>query len=166
MTLAIQEINHHEDPVLTTLKLKTLESKHGNKEDSLSALEQLKRIEEQLLIEKRQIIDNLDKWQHVFDRVADKKNRLTEFMEKKLSCEQQKSEGKACYKLFTVVAHASSWDALVFSVMAESDVWAEEMVRQWLSSNGRENYKIDQVVAVVSQDVRVIVNVGAKLLEV
>jgi hypothetical protein len=54
----------------------------------------------------------------------------------------------------------------VFTVMAENNVWAEEMVRQWLNSNGRENYKIDKVMAVVSQDVRAIVNVGAKLSEV
>ena len=52
----------------------------------------------------------------------------------------------------------------MFTVMAENDVWAEEMVHQWLHSNGRENHKIDRVMAVVSSDVRAIVNVGAKLV--
>jgi hypothetical protein len=165
MNLTIQEINHREDPVLATLKLKTLKSKHENKEDSVSMLEPLERIEEQLLIEKRQIIDTLVKWQHIFDRVTDKKSRLLTFKEKKLSLEQQKSEGKANY-LFSVVTHgSSSWDVLKFTVLAENDIWAKELVRQWLNSNGRENHKIDKVMAVISQDIRAIVNVGAKIFD-
>ena len=68
------------------------------------------------------------------------------------------------YNLFSIVAYGSSWmDELVFTVLAENDVWAAEIVRQWLNSNGRENYKIDKVRAIVSRDVRAIVNVGAKL---
>jgi hypothetical protein len=69
--------------------------------------------------------------------------------------------------LFSVVTWgSSSTDGLVFTVMAESEVWAEELVRQWLNCNGRENHKIDKVMALVSRDVRGIITVGAKLLDV
>ena len=67
-------------------------------------------------------------------------------------------------RLFSIVAHGSSWtEELVFTVLAENDVWAEELVRQWLNSNGKEHYKIDKVQAILSRNVRAIVNVGAKL---
>ena len=67
-------------------------------------------------------------------------------------------------KMFSIAAYGSSWtDELVFTVLAENDVWAEDIVRQWLNSNGKENYKIDKVQAIVSRNVRAIVNVGAKL---
>jgi DNA-binding ferritin-like protein len=80
--LTIQKNNQPEDPVIATLKLKTIKSAHANEENSVSMLEQLKQIAEQLLVEKRQIIDTLDKWQHIFDKVTDKKSRLLGFMEK------------------------------------------------------------------------------------
>jgi hypothetical protein len=40
------------------------------------------------------------------------------------------------------------------------------LVHQWLNCNGRENHKIDKVMALVSRDVRGIITVGAKLLDV
>jgi hypothetical protein len=165
--LTIQEINNTDDPVLAILKIKTLKSKHANRENSVSMFAQSEEKEEQPLVEKRRIIDTLDKWKLIFDRVSAryKKSRLFEFVGKKLSLEQQKCENKTNHKLFSVVTYgSSSWDRLVFTVMAENDVWAEEMVHQWLHSNGRENHKIDRVMAVVSSDVRAIVNVGAKLV--
>jgi hypothetical protein len=74
---------------------------------------------------------------------------------------------ESSYKLFSVVTWGSSWrDGLVFTVMAENESWAEEMVRQWLVSNGKKNHKIDKVMALVSQDVRAIVNVGAILPDI
>jgi hypothetical protein len=38
-------------------------------------------------------------------------------------------------------------------------------VRQWLDSNERETDKIDKIQAIVSRNVRAIVNVGSKLLD-
>lgn len=71
------------------------------------------------------------------------------------------------FELFSIETWGSGWtDRLVFTVMAENDVWAEEIARQWLNSNGRENRRIDKVLALVSRDVRAVVNVGAKLLDI
>ena len=70
------------------------------------------------------------------------------------------------HKLFSIVTYSSGWDGLVFTVIAENDIWAKELVYQWLEANGRKNHKIDKVTALVSQDVRGIVNIGAKLLDV
>jgi hypothetical protein len=127
-----------------------------------SVLEKLEEIEKQLLIQKRQLLVTLDKWQSMFDRVTDKKSRLLALMEQKVLSEQQKSENKSSHKIFSVVASGPSRDKLVFTVMAENYAWAEEMVLQWLNSNGREDHKIEKVMALVSQDVRAVVNVGAK----
>ena len=155
-------------------EIPTIDVTCTNKENSISILEELEEIEQQLLIEKRQIIGTLVKWQSMFDSVADKRSRIIEVMEKNRSSKQQNSEkpkqqkheSELIYKLFSVVTWGPSWDELVFTVMAENDVWAEELVRQWLNSNGRENHRIDKVMALVSRDVRAIVNVGAKLLDV
>lgn len=154
------------DPLLEALKIQTLEAASTNEENSISELEELEKIGKQFLIEKRQLLDTLDQWQSKFNSITDKKSHLLADTEKNLSYKQQNSENEASHKLFSVATWGPSWDGLVFTVMAENEVWAEELVRQWLDSNGRENHKIDKVMALVSRDVRAIVNVGAKLLDV
>ena len=139
----------------------------ANEEDSISLLERLEKAEQQLLDGKRQIINTLVKWESMFDSIADKKRQLLACAEKERSSRQQNSEEEPSHKFFSIVTWGSSWmDGLVFTVMAENDAWAEELVRQWLNSNGRENHRIDKVMALVSRDVRGILNVGAKLLDV
>jgi hypothetical protein len=139
----------------------------ANEEDSASLLERLEKAEQQLLVGKRQIINTLIKWESMFDSVADKKRQLLECVEKERSPEQHNSEKESSHKLFSIVTWGPSWmDGLVFTVMAENEAWAEELVRQWLNSNGRENHRIDKIMALVSRDVRGILNVGAKLLDV
>ena len=87
-------------------------------------------------------------------------------IDKELSFKQQNNEKEVDHKLFSVVTHGSGWDCLVFTVIAENDVWAKDLVCQWLEANGRKNHKIDKITALVSRDVRGIVNVGATLLDV
>ncbi|KON32355.1 MAG: hypothetical protein AC479_07565 [miscellaneous Crenarchaeota group-6 archaeon AD8-1] len=129
-------------------------------------LEELKEMEQKLLNEKRQIISTLVKWQSVFDNITNKKNHLLNHINKENSIKQQKTEKEGNHKLFSIVTYSSGWDGLVFTVIAENDIWAKDLVCQWLESNRRKNHKIDKVTALVSQDVRGIVNVGAKLLDV
>jgi hypothetical protein len=148
-------------------EIPTFDAACANEEDSVSLLERLEKAEQQLLVGKRQIIDTLVKWESMFDSIADKKRQLLECVEKGHLSRQQNSEGESSHKLFSIVTWgSSSMDGLVFTVMAENDAWAEELVRQWLNSNGRENHRIDKVMALVSRDVRGILNVGAKLLDV
>lgn len=135
--------------------------------DSSSELYSLKMEEQKLLVAKKQLIEALDQLQLKSDIITDNKSRLLAEMERNIISEQQSQKSESGHKLFSVVTWGSSWtDGLVFTVMAENDVWAEELVRQWLESNGRKNHKIDKVMALVSRDVRAIVNVGAKLLDV
>jgi hypothetical protein len=157
----------NDNSLLEALEISTFDAACANEEDSVSLLEKLKKAEQKLLVEKRQIIDTLVKWESMFDNIADKKRRLLECVEKEHSSRQQNSEKKSNHKLFSIVTWGPSWmDGLVFTVMAENNVWAKELVRQWLNSNGRENHRIDTVMALVSGDVRGILNVGAKLLDV
>ena len=167
--------------VQETLEIPTIDATCKDEDNSVSLLEELKEIEQQLLVEKRQIIGTLVKWQTMFDGVTDNKRRLMSVVEEKrlskresgIKAEEQdgdgsaqpSSEGESRCMLFSVVSWGPSWDGLVFTVMAENDAWAEELVREWLDSNGRENHKIDKVMALVSQNARGIVNVGAKLLD-
>ncbi len=133
----------------------------------LSELDSLKKEEQKLLFEKKRLLDVLDQLQLESDIITDKKSRLLMNMEKNILAKLENSESKSGHMLFSVVTWGSSWnDGLVFTVMAESEVWAKELVRQWLDSNGRKDHKIDKVLALVSRDVRGIVNVGAKLLDV
>jgi len=137
------------------------------KGNALSKLDSLKKEEQKLLVEKKQLLDTLDQLQLKSDDIAEKKSRLLTKMEQNILSKLENSESKSSHMLFSVVTWGSSWtDGLVFTVMAESEVWAEELVRQWLESNGRKNHKIDKVMALVSRDVRGIINVGAKLLDV
>jgi hypothetical protein len=168
--------NRHSKPI----KIPTFDLTSTNKENPASLLDELTEMEQQLLIEKKQIISTLVKWQSMFDTVTDKKSRLLEHIKKEhsskqknsekakkqndKSVEQHNSESLSSHKLFSVVTRGPSWDGLVFAVMAENDAWAQDLVRQWLDSNGRTDQEIDRVMALVSRDVRGIVNVGAKLL--
>jgi len=153
--------------LIEAFEIPAIDAAYANQEDSVSLLERLEKAEKQLLVGKRQIIDTLLKWESMFDSVADKKRQLLECLEKERSPEQQNSEKESRHKLFSIVTWGpSSIDGLVFTVMAENDAWAEELVRQWLNSNCRENHRIDKVMALVSRDVRGILNVGAKLLDV
>ena len=171
--LTSQENVAKADFLLETLDIPTLEASHKNEENSGSLLKELEEAEQELLIEKRQIIDMLVKWQSMFDSIADKKSRLmehikTEQISNQLNSEstkKQNSENKPSHKLFSVVTRGDSWDGLVFTVIAENDAWAENLVHQWLDSNGRKDQKIDKVMALVSRDVRGIFAVGAKLLD-
>ena len=80
---------------------------------------------------------------------------------------KQQCNKKINIKVFLIETQGPRWDdGLVFTVIAEDHVWAKEMVHQWLDSNCRQYDKIDKIHVLVSQDVRAIVSVGAKLLEV
>ncbi len=164
--LTSQENFVKEDPLLEALGIQNLEAKSVNKERSISELEELQQIGKKFLVEKRQLLKTLDQWQSEFNRITDKKCDLLADIEKNPLPQEQKSESESDYELFSVVTWGPSKDGFVFTVMAENEVWAEELVREWLNSNGRENHKIDKVMALVSRDVRAIVNVGAKLLDV
>ena len=145
----------------TTLHSCTIE------ENFISGLSSLKKEETKLLLEIKHLLDTLDQLQAKLDIITDEKSNLLASMERNLLSELDNSKSKASYALFSVVTWGSSWtDGLVFTVMAENDVWAKELVRQWLNSNGRENHRIDKVRALVSQNVRAIINVGAQLLDV
>ena len=164
----------NEKSLQEAFEIPTIDVTCMNKENAISMLDELEEIEKQLLVEKRQIIGTLVKWQSMFDSITDKRSRIMKIMERNHSSKQQNdeepkkqnSETDSGYKLFSVVTWGPSWDGLVFTVMAENDAWAEELVRQWLNSNGRENHKIDKIMALVSRDLRAIVNIGAKLLDV
>jgi len=143
----------------------------ANEENSVSELDLLKeeekQLKKQLLIETRQLLNNLDQLQSKFDIIAHKKSRLLAKMEKIFASEKQTSMRESSYRLFSIVTRGASWtDGLVFTVMAENDFWAKEVVCQWLNSNGREYHRIDKVLALGSKDVRAIVNVGAILSNV
>jgi len=138
---------------------------HEAEENSLSALEAIKEEERQLEAEKKQLIETLKQVQLKSDAVADKKNHLIEEMEKTVSLKQQKNENEAALTLFQIETSGSSFnDSLVFTVMAEDHVWAEGLVREWLQCYGKDTDKIDKIRAVVSSDVRAIINVGTKLM--
>ena len=162
---AAQNIEN-KNSVQIPFEIPTLDVSYTSEENSVSLLEQLNEMEQKLLIEKRQIISTLVKWQSVFDSITEKKNYLLKHIENKHLDKPQNSEKEFSHKLFSVVTYSSSWDGLVFTVIAENDVWAKDLVHQWLEANGRKNHKIDKITALVSRDVRGIVNVGATLLDV
>ena len=133
----------------------------------ISELDSLEKEEQRLLVQRKHLLDTLDELQSKFEVVSDKKRHLLAEMERNIVSKQQNTVSESSYKLFSIITWGSSWtDGLVFTVLAENDVWAKEVVRQWLNSNGRENHRIDKVMALVSRDVRAIVNVGAQLLDV
>ncbi len=139
--------------------------KFVDEENSLSALEAIKEEERQLAAEKRQLIETFEQLQLKSDAIADKKRYLLEEMEKNISFKQQKNKKESILQLFQIETGGSSFnDGLVFTVMAEDNVWAEGLVREWLQCYGKETDKVDKIRAVVSRDVRAIINVGTKLL--
>jgi len=138
---------------------------YEDEENSLSALEAIKEEERQLEAEKKQLIETLKQLQLKSTAIADKKNHLIEEMKKTLSLKQRKNENESALTLFQIETGGSSFnDGLVFTVMAEDNVWAEGLVREWLQCYGKDTDKIDKIRAVVSSDVRAIINVGTKLL--
>jgi hypothetical protein len=148
------------------LRLKEFKRNLMNAEAAFLAFEKLKGGEErELLIEVERAITILNRTHLRLIRIIEDRSRPT--MERE---EKSFNADGACtsdFKLFSIETWGSAWtDGLVFTVMAENDVWAEEIVRQWLESNGRENHRIDKVQARVSKNVRGVVNVGAKLLDV
>jgi hypothetical protein len=148
--------------------LRVEEFKEGllNVEDAFLALEKLKGEERDLLIEVERAMTILNKKQLKLLRIIEDRSHLTMEMEEKISANADIA-GTSAFKLFSIETWGSAWaDGLIFTVMAENDIWAEESVRQWLKSNGRENHRIDKVRALVSKSVRGVVSVGAKLLDV
>jgi len=138
---------------------------YEDEENSLSALEAIKEEERHLEAEKKQLIETLKQVQLKSTAIADKKNHLIEEMKKTLSLKQRKNENESALTLFQIETGGSSFnDGLVFTVMAEDNVWAEGLVREWLQCYGKDTDKIDKIRAVVSSDVRAIINVGTKLL--
>jgi hypothetical protein len=134
-------------------------------ETSLSVLEAIKEEERQLAAEKRQLTETLEQLQLKSDAIADRKSHLLEEMEKNVSFKQQKNDKEPVLQLFQIETGGSSFnDGLVFTVTAEDNVWAEGLVREWLQCYGKETDKVDKIRAVVSRDVRAIINVGTKLL--
>lgn len=154
-------------PPMNSFIVPTTSHSHAIEENSLSELDSLKKEIQKLLVEKKQLLDTLDQLQLKSSIIADKKCRFLAEIEKNIVSERQNRKGNSRHMVFSIVTWGSSWtDGLVFTVVAESEVWAEELVRQWLHSNGRGNHRIDKVMGLVSQDVRAIVNVGAILLDV
>jgi len=136
-------------------------------ENLISELDSLKKEEQKLLVEKKQLQDTLDQLQLKSDIITDKRSRLLAEMKRNFVSKQQNRKRQSSHKLFSIVTWGSSWtDGLVFTVMAENDAWAKELVRQWLNSKGRENHRIDKVMTLAFRDVRAIINVGAQLLDV
>ncbi len=134
-------------------------------QDSFLALHDLKEEEKVLLTEITRLKRILDQIQLKCLRITQDKNRLETEQEKNPS--KRNGMNVNNFMLFLVETWGDSWaDGLVFTVMADNDTWAKEIVQQWLNSNGRENHKIDKVQALVSQNIRAVVNVGAKLLDV
>lgn len=138
------------------------------KKSSVSELDLLKKKEKQIkkefLFQTRQLVDTLCGLQFKFDTITEKKNQVLARMEQDLAPKQQKRAEESSHRVFSVMTGGRSWkDGLLFTVLAENDVWAKKLVRQWLDSNGREYHRIEKVLGVVSQEVTAIVNVGTVL---
>ena len=146
------------------LRVKEFEEGLMDVEDAFLALKKLKGKERELLIEAERALKILNKTQLKLSRIIAKRSRLMMEMEERIASKAD-SASTSDFKLFSIETWGSAWtDGLVFTVMAENEVWAEEIVRQWLKSNGKENHRIDKVLALVSRNVRGVVNVGVKLL--
>jgi hypothetical protein len=112
-------------------------------ENSLSELDSLKKEEQKLLVVLYQLLDTLDQLQSKFDSITDRKSRLLASMEKNLLSKQQNSEGESSHMLFSVVTWGPSWmDGLVFTVMAENEVWAEAKCEAIVESAKEELYMV------------------------
>ena len=121
---------------------------------------------EGILIELKRQTEILDQLQLKISRIIDQRRRMVVELEEGVSSIQESSRDSN-YKLFSVETWGSAWnDGLVFTVMADNEVWAKHVVREWLKANGREDHRIDKIRALVSNDLRAVVNVGSKLLDV
>ena len=121
---------------------------------------------EGLLIELKRQTEILDQLQLKISRIIDQRRRMVVELEDGVSSTQERN-CDSNFKLFSVETWGSAWtDGLVFTVMADNEVWAKHVVRVWLKANGREDHRIDKIRALVSNDLRAVINVGSKLLDV
>jgi len=142
-------------------------SEEGSFSELDSLKEEVKQLKRHFLFKTNQVAATLDELQSMCIAVAEKRNRVLAEMEKDHISKQQKRAEKSSHKVFSVLSCGHAWsDELVFTVLAENEVWAKEFVRQWLDYNGREHHRIDKVLCLVSQNVRAVVNVGAILQDV
>jgi len=139
---------------------------HVSKGSSHVSLEGLKEQDTLLLAAEKQFLGSLTDVQVQLGRFAEERGRLLAALAKSSASSQDNDHKESSLRLFLIESSGSKFtDGLVFTVMAEDRVWAEDMVRQWLDSNGRETDKIDKVQAIVSRNVRAIVGLGSKLLD-
>jgi hypothetical protein len=159
--------NHTHDREIVDCSLQVLTSKeeiNTNKvfpdfNDSLNE-------KEGLLIELKRQTEILHQLQLKISRIIDQRRRMVVELEDGVSLTNERSRDSN-FKLFLVETWGSAWtDSLVFTVMADNEVWAKHVVREWLKANGREDHRIDKIRALVSNDLRAVVNVGSKLLDV
>jgi hypothetical protein len=167
----VQKRKEKADSLRQAFEVQETDESSMSEESFVSGLDPLKEGVKQLkrhfLLKTKQVVDTLDELQSMCNTVAEERNRVLAEMEKGLMPKQQKRAEGSGHKVFSVVTCGHAWnDELVFTVLAENDVWAKEFVRQWLDYNGREHHRIDKVLGLVSQNVRAIVNVGAVLQDV
>ena len=156
----------NEDDTTESLPLSLRKEEYTSTGEAFLALEDLKNKEEGLLVELRKQREILGQLQLRISEVTEQRRRLMMKVGDQLSSEQN-AKINSNFRLFSVETWGSAWtDGLVFTVMAENEVWAKHIVREWLKSNGRENHRIDKIQALMSNDLRAVINVGTKLLDV
>ena len=167
----VQRRKEKADSLRQALDSQVTDQSPMSEEGSFSKLdplkEEVKQLKRHFLFKTNQVVDNLDELQSMCITVTEKRNRVLAEVEKSHMSKQQKRAEKSSHKVFSVVSCGHAWnDELVFTVLAENEVWAKEIVRQWLDYNGREHHRIDKVLGLVSENVRAVVNVGAVLQDV
>ena len=161
-----QQINEEKGVFSDLPMVNAINGDHVSKESSQVSLDSLKEQDNLLSAAEKQFLGNLVDVQIQLGRFAEERGQLLATMEKNLASSQGNDHKEAALRLFLIESSGSKFtDGLVFTVMAEDRVWAEDMVRQWLDSNGRETDKIDKVQAIVSHNVRAIVGLGSKLFD-
>jgi len=156
----------NEDETTESLPLSPRKEEYTSTGEATLALEDLKNKEEVILVELRRQSEILGQLQLRISEVTEQRRRLMMEVGDQLSSEQN-CKINSNFRLFSVETWGSAWtDGLVFTVMAENEVWAKHIVREWLNSNGRKNHRIDKIQALISNDLRAVVNVGTKLLDV
>ena len=153
-----------EDCVDSRPLLSTYEEEDGSIEELFLALEDLKKKETALNIELELQRKKFEQLKLKISTIIEQGGPLIMEAGSKLSSEKEGAPGSR-FRLFTIETWGSAWNSgLVFTVMAENEVWARQIVREWLDSNGKGDHKIDKIQGLVSNDLRGIVNIGAKLL--
>ena len=156
----------NEDDTTESSPLPLGKEEYTSTREAFLALEDLKNKEEGLLVELRRQRKILGQLQLRISEVTEQRRRLMMEVGDQL-CSTENCKINSDFKLFSVETWGSAWtDGLVFTVMAENEVWAKHIVREWLKSNGRENHRIDKIQALVSNNLRAVVNVGTKLLDI